>query len=374
MENDRCTMSVRRDTVNNIIRDLRSKDTSRIKIGIQKIAALAMVDGGDGVEKETYERATQSVDVLSRRLLRLCDDDDWRTRCAAIRGLGEVSYLVFDRGDLDGIILRLLGGILDEDGRVRWAAVQTLERFLVFLPDELYVGTYMKLREMNEQQNGRVRGSIGQALDRMDGPHLQRVLEARELERLGLYTNELKENLALKELMIGLMGFSEDMRKGNLRTRLKMRSAPISPDAALDEILARYNKNALVGMGKLLKIPSPVTGLKKRELVEKISSHLRSLNFLKQVVDRLEHKERLALLDLMFKGSVMPWEEFVEKHGGDLEESPYWNWHPPKTAMGRLKARGLIAEGSYEGRDLILIPCELRPLLQAVQKETEAPD
>jgi hypothetical protein len=54
MENDRCAMSVRRDTVNNVIRDLRSKDTSRIKIGIQKIAALTMVDRGDGVEKETY--------------------------------------------------------------------------------------------------------------------------------------------------------------------------------------------------------------------------------------------------------------------------------------------------------------------------------
>lgn len=305
--------------------------------------------------------------MLSRRLLRLCDDDDWQTRCAAIRGLGEVSYLVFDRGDLDGIILRLLGGILDEDGRVRWAAVQTLERFLLFLPDELYVGTYMRLRDMNEQQNSRVRRSIGQALDKMDGPRLHRVLEARELERLGLYTNELKEKLALEELMIGLMGFSEDLRKGNLRMRLKMRSAPISPDAALDEILARYSKNALVGMGKLLKIPSPVTGLKKRELVEKISSHLRSLNFLKQVIKSLGPKERLALLDLMFKSSLMLLEEFVEKHGDDLEESPYWNWHPPKTVMGRLKARGLIAAGSYEGRSLILIPCELRPLLSAVQ-------
>jgi len=364
-------MSVRRDTVSNIIRDLRSRDTSRIKIGIQKIAALTLVDG---VGMERDERVTRSVDILSRRLLRLCDDDNWQTRCAAIRGLGEVSYLEFDREDLNGVVLRLLGGISDEDGRVRWAAVQTLERFLVLLPDELYVGTYMKLREMYEQQNGRVRRSIGQALDRMDGPRLHRLLEAMVHKHRGLYTDELEESLTLEALIDGLVGLIEDMEESNLRMRLKMRSAPISPDAALNEILTRYNKNALVGMGKLLNLPSPVTGLKKEELVEKISSHLRSLNFLKQVVDRLEHKERLALLDLMFKGSLMPWEEFVEKHGGDLEESPYWNWHPPKTVMGRLKARGLIAEGSYEGKDWILIPCELRPLLQAVQKEAEAPD
>jgi hypothetical protein len=163
----------------------------------------------------------------------------------------------------------------------------------------------------------------------------------------------------------------EDMEERHLRRRLKMRSAPISPDAALDLVFARYNKNALVGMGKLLKLPSPVTGLKKGELVEKISSHLRSANFLKQVVDGLEHEERLAMLDLMFKGGLMPLEEFVEKHGDDLDESPYWNWHPPETVMGRLKARGLIAEGSHGGSECILIPCELRPLLQAIQKETK---
>jgi len=227
---------------------------------------------------------------------------------------------------------------------------------------------------MHEQQRGKTRRSIGQALERMDSPYLRLLLRAEECRGRGVPPEELRKSLELEELVRGFRGWVEDMRKDNLKRRVKMRSTPISPDAALNEILARYNKNALVGMGKLLNLPSPVTGLKKGELVEKISSHMRSLNFLKQVVDRLEHKERLALLDLMFKGSLMPWEEFGEKHGGDLEESPYWNWHPPKTVMGRLKARGLIAEGSYEGRDWILIPCELRPLLQAVQKEAEAPD
>jgi hypothetical protein len=365
METGRGTMSVRRDIVDDIIRDLRSKDASRIRRGIQKVAALEL-EWGYGVEKEADERVTRSVSVLSKRLLRLCSDDDWQTRRAAIRGLGEVSHMDFDGEDLNGIILRLLGGVSDDDGRVRWAAVQTLERFLASIPDELYVETYMKLREMQDRQNAGVRRSIGQALDRMDGPRLRRVMDAREYERRGLYTDGLEESLALEALIDGLAGLIEDMEERHLRRRLKMRSAPISPDAALDLVFARYNKNALVGMGKLLKLPSPVTGLKKGELVEKISSHLRSANFLKQVVDGLEHEERLAMLDLMFKGGLMPLEEFVEKHGDDLDESPYWSWHPPETVMGRLKARGLIAEGSYEGRVWILIPRELRPLLRAV--------
>ena len=367
-------MSVRRDTVNNIIQELRSRDTSRIKIGIQKIAALAMVDKGDGVENETYLRETQSVNVLSRRLLRLCDDDDWQTRRAAIRGLGELAFLWLNMENISKITLKLRGRLLDDDGRVRWAAVQALGRFKVFLTDELYLDTYRKLQEMHKQQRGKTRRSIGQALERMDSPHLRLLLRAEECRGRGVPPEELRKSLELEELVRAFRGWVEDMRRDDLRRRVKMRSAPISPDAALNEILARYNKNALVGMGKFLNLPSPVTGLKKGELVEKISSHLRSQNFLKQVVDGLEHEDRLALLDLMFKGSLMPLEEFVEKHGDDLEESPYWSWHLPETVMGRLKARGLIAEGSYDGRVWILIPCELRPLLRAVQKEAEAPD
>ena len=367
-------MTTRRDAVDDIIRDLQSRDTSRIKIGIQKIASLTMVYGIDGLEREKVERRTQSVKTLSRRLLQLCGDDDRRTRCAAIRGLGELSYTRLDGESLNRIVHRLFGGLLDDDGRVRWAAVQTLERFLVSLPDEVYVETYWKLREMHGQQGGGVRRSIGQALGRMGGPRLHRMLEVMEYERMGVYTDELKESLALEDLIGAIRGLVEDIEKSPLRARLKLRSASISPDAPLDEVLARYTKNALEGMAKLLELPSPVTGLKKREMVEKIGSYLRSLSSLGRIIDGLEPEERLALLDVMLKGGLVPLEEFVGKHGDDLEESPDWNWHRPKTAMGRLKARGLIAEGSHEGREWTLILYELRHLLQAIQRETKTPN
>ena len=175
--------------------------------------------------------------------------------------------------------------------------------------------------------------------------------------------------------MRGFRGWVEEMRKDDMRRRVKMRSAPIGSDAAMGEVLAGYTKNALVGMGKLLDLPKPFTGLKKRELVEKMCFYLcTAWGFLKRVVKGLKPEERFALMGLMLKGGFMLWDEFSRKYGDDLEESPYWKWHPPKTVMGCLKARGLIGEGSFDGRERIFIPYELRPLLQAIQMEKEAPD
>lgn len=367
-------MVIRRNAINEIIRDLRSKNKARINRGIQKIATLVMIDGDETHEKIRKAGAKPSVYKLLKKLLHLCNDDDWETRYAAMRGLREIPNLAFDRGSLDRIIHIIYWGILDEDGRVRWAAVQTLERFRASLPDELYVKTYLKLREMHEQQTGRVRRSIGHAIEKMDSLHLRTLLKTVVYAHAGAYTDELAEALRMEEVRRALRGLIEELRESNLRRRLKMKSTPVRPDTPLEEVLSRYNKNALEGMGKILQLPPPVTGLKKRELVEKICSHLFNLELIERVVESLRREERLALLDLMLKNSLMLWAEFALKHGDDLEESTYWKWHPPKTIMGRLKARGLIAEGSFEGKDWILIPQELRPLLEAVQKQSEALD
>lgn len=357
-----------------IIRDLRSKDTSRINDGIRKIASLSNIEGYEQIEKGKRESAAPSINILMKRLLRLCNDNNWQTRQAAIRGLGELAFLGLNMENINRIILKLRGRLLDDDGRVRWATVQALGRFRLFLPDELYLDAYRKLQEMHEQQRGKIRRSIGQALERMDNPHLRLLLKAEEYRGMGVPSEALMKSLELEELVRGFRGWVEEMREDDLRRRVKMRSAPIGPDAALGEVLAGYTKNALVGMGKLLDLPKPFTGLKKRELVEKICFHLCSLGFLKRVVRGLRPEERLALLGLMLKGGFMHWDEFSGKFGDDLEESPYWDWHPPETVMGRLKARGLIGEGSFDGSERIFIPYEFRPLLQAVQMEKDAPD
>jgi len=106
--------------LDDIIRDLRSKDTSRINDGIRKIASLSNNDGIERIEKGRKESATPSVNTLLKRLLRLCNDDDWQTRQAAIRGLGEHAFLGLNMENVSMITLKLRGRLLDEDGRVRW--------------------------------------------------------------------------------------------------------------------------------------------------------------------------------------------------------------------------------------------------------------
>lgn len=365
-------MVTRIKTIDEIIRDLRSKNKERIDGGIRRIAALTVdVD-------ETHEKrragAKPLVNTLLRKLLNLYSDDDWETRYAAIRGLREIPIPALDRGSLDRMVPTICRGILDEDGRVRWAAVQALDRFRILLPDEIYVETYLELREMQGQHAGGVRRSIGHALERMECPYLRMLLKAVEYVRMGAYTEEVAKVLALEEMRSAVRGLIEETRESTRRKRLKMRSTPITPDTPLKEALSRYNNNALDGMARILQLPPPVTGLKKRELVEKISSHLCNPKHIEKVVDRLRPDERPALLDLMLENSLMPWDEFAEKHGEDLDESTYWRWHPPKTMMGRLKARGLIIEGTYQGKSLIQIPQDLRPLLKAVQRRSEEPE
>jgi len=172
--------------------------------------------------------------------------------------------------------------------------------------------------------------------------------------------------LLLLKAAFGIKRDMERYEERDVKKRVRMRSAPISKDASLEEALSRYNKYALVGMGKALQLKGALEAAKKADLAKKISSHLRDAEFLRGVVESLRPEEKAALHDLTFKGGFMPWSEFVEKHGSDLDDSIYWNWHPPKTLMGRLKARGLIVEGSFEGKEWVLIPQELRSMLQAL--------
>ena len=355
--------------IHEIIRDLKSKNKQRINRGTRRIAVLFA--DVNKIHEKKRPSPKPLVDKLLRKLLHLTSDEDWETRYAAMRGLRVIPLLALDRETLSKVIPKICQGIMDEDGRVRWAAVQTLDRFRILMPNDLYLETYLKLQGTHAQLTGGVRRSIGQALEKMDSPHLRTLLKAMEYRRTGAYTEEEAENLAPEEVRRALRGIIDEVRESTLRSRLKMRRAPINPDTTLREALSGYNKNALEGMGKSLDIPPPITGLNKGELVEKISSHLCNPERLEEVVWGLSQEERLALLDLLLKKGVMPWEEFIEKHGDDMMEPIYWGWHPPKTAVGRLKARGLLMEGSYQGRSWIQIPHDLRPLLVAVQRRSE---
>ena len=351
---------MKKGEVNEIIQDLRSKDKVRVKRAVRKISDAAKTRG----KKERFVRK------LLKKLLRLSTDEDCQTRYAAMLGLRKLAHSDIALKYINMVMQAIYGGLTDEDGRVRWASVQTLERYryALILADELYLKIFFELKELHEQHSGEIRSSIGLALDRMDCPHLRMLLQAMNLANKGILTEEYLDIMFLEELRKGVASLTEEMKERTIKRRVKMKSKPISPDMPLNEVLTRYNKDALEGIAKILEIPDAVTGLRKRELIMKICITLCDPKFLEGTVEKLSQKEWFALLDLLLKDGRMLWDEFSEKYGDDLEESVYWNWHPPETVMGRLKARGLIAEGAFNGKEWILIPRDLKLLLQTLQK------
>lgn len=349
---------LKKGEVNEIIQDLKSKDRVREKRAVQKIADAA---------KTGEERFARK---LLKKLLRLSTDEDCQNRCTAMLGLRNLANSDVALKSLNRVMQAIYRGLTDEDGRVRWTSVQTLERYrcaLIFA-DELYLKIYFELERLHEQHSGKIQRSIGQALDSMDCPHLRMLLKAMNLADKGALTEERIGILMLEATRNGIASLAEEMKKRTIKRRRKMKSEPISPDLTLNKILPRYNKDALEGIAKLLEIPGAVTGLRKKQLITKICISLCDPKFLEETVNNLSHKEWAALLDLLLKDGRMLWDEFSENYGDDLEESICWNYHPPKTVMGRLKAKGLIAEGTFNGKEWIIIPHDLKLLLQTLQK------
>ena len=352
--------------INEIIRDLESEDRQRINEGIQKIEELSTVKN-EGQGKGS-RRLTCTVDLL-RRLLVLTRDQNWMTRYAAVRGMEMISPMTLSEKDLKKTIGTLLRMITDRDGRVRWATVNTLSWFRIYMSEKFYIETYQKLLDKYYLETGGTQKSIGQALERMDSPHFRLMLKARELRRSGVSEEEIRKRIAHEGAILALGGLAEEVKKSTLTKRKRMKRAPITPNTTLKEALSRYNKNALKGMAKAQEIPPPVAGLKKGVLIEKIISHLRDPENLGEMVKGLTLEERLALLDVLLKNGSMPWDEFAMKHGGDMEESPYWKWHPPRTTMGRLKLMGLLIEGTYKGDSRVQVPHDLRSMLMDIKEE-----
>lgn len=357
--------------IDEIILDLRSKDKERINRGIDRI---------DRTFSELHEQSRNNksrvnipVSELVRKLLLLNSDNDWETRRAAINGLRMICTTIHDK-DLKKIASMLLKRITDEDGRVRWATVQTLDWFRIYFPNELYIETYFKLQEIHDQESGGVRKSIRQALERMNSPHFRWMLQAMEYKRIGKYSEEVEKALAMEAMIIGLRDLADEIEESNRSKSIKMKQMPITPETTLKDALARYNKDSLEAMVKALDLPKPITGLKKEALTEKISTNLHNPKVLNKAVTNLKPEENLALLDLLLKHGTMPREKFIEKYGDDIGESIYWKWHPPKSTLGRLKMMGLIIEGSYKEKVWIQVPKELKPLLEEIGKRLRNPE
>lgn len=149
-------------------------------------------------------------------------------------------------------------------------------------------------------------------------------------------------------------------RRRRLAERKLERS--VRPDATLAESLDRLTKNALVGTARAMPVPRTYT-VRKTELIEDLAQFLATPSWLERIVEGLSEEERQALRDVLNAGGTLPWEEFTARYGHDLDESPDWNYHEPKTVMGRLRMLGLLSRGRLGEEYILLVPNELRPLL-----------
>lgn len=88
--------------------------------------------------------------------------------------------------------------------------------------------------------------------------------------------------------------------------------------------------------------------------------------FVARTVTGLTSEERNAPQALLDRNGVMGRDEFVATYG-DEDERPYLEYHAESrtSILGRLRAHGLVYIATVEGRVIVAIPRELRPLLTA---------
>jgi len=157
--------------------------------------------------------------------------------------------------------------------------------------------------------------------------------------------------------------FFEQQRKREQAKRASLQVALTVPDPSLRDALSLYTKEVLTGMGYVILPWGGWSSLRKAELLEELLAALVLRDNLERITDQLTSGEREALGWVLSRGGHLPWPEFDARCGNDLEESRYWQWHKPKTIMGRLRHRGLLVETTVEGELLVAVPLELRPLL-----------
>lgn len=158
----------------------------------------------------------------------------------------------------------------------------------------------------------------------------------------------------------GFESFWEGQLQRYRAARAQLQAKLSTSEPILTEALPLYTKNALTGMGYMAIRGGGWSALRKTELIELIIAELNAPVNLERVVGELGEDERTALRQVLAQGSAMPWQDFEAAYGNDLEESTYWQWHVPKTVMGRLRVRGLLAEATVDGELLVAVPSELR--------------
>jgi hypothetical protein len=251
---------------------------------------------------------------------------------------------VFPRCNLVGYLL------MEKDVAGAKEMLAPLAQLTRFHPQEMAVYSYTQARiHVHEQNYDAARSALELALQIMpDYPDAQELLERVEFSSTLLSGfRELEAQRFIRE----------DNKRRALQTKLSTADAPLS------RALALYTKEVLTAMARIVLPYGGWSTLRKAELRDKVLAALLDQDILLDVAAGLNEEEQAALRMVLSQDGSMPWEEFDQRYGNDLEESPYWHYHEPATLMGRLRVRGLLIEATVQGKLLVAVPLELRPML-----------
>ena len=159
--------------------------------------------------------------------------------------------------------------------------------------------------------------------------------------------------------------FFERGRKRHRDKRARLQATISTAEPALSEVLPAYTKNALTGMARVILPRGGWSALRKAELIQRIIAELDDRDNLERIVDGLDDDGLTALRQVLAGGGSMPWRDFDDRYGNDLEEFLSQRGES-ESAMGRLRRRGLLAEATVDGELLVVVPAELRQVLRDV--------
>jgi tetratricopeptide (TPR) repeat protein len=171
--------------------------------------------------------------------------------------------------------------------------------------------------------------------------------------------------------LLGVVGGADNIfRRMDDDSRRRRQKTPISPDPTLAECIERLTGGDMTGIARTIRLSLPAKQ-RVKERREYFVQAYSDPDLVALIIEGLREAERAALRGLLDHGGVMDWQAFSDAHGNDLTERPYLEYWADKyeTVMGRLRARGLLFEGTAEGRLIVAMPRELRPVVAAALNE-----
>jgi tetratricopeptide (TPR) repeat protein len=152
----------------------------------------------------------------------------------------------------------------------------------------------------------------------------------------------------------------EFQRNSRQRSHEKTLNTKLTAEMPLEKCLSLLTNETL---SAICEFWNTITYGKKAEMVARLNARILEADILEEWLKKLNAKETEALQWVLDSGGWCAWNDFARKFGGDLDESPFWKYHEPKTVLGRLKRAALLYAGTLGDQRIVLIPSDLRVLL-----------